>query len=788
MNQIATEEYLPEKPLKRACDGDEEGAMRHERWLRREARLMALGMVVLVMAACGGSSGNGAPPPDPDPLPPPPPPPAGFEVALSGTQEVPPVDTPASGIAELEIDLDTGAVSGILVVEDMEPTAAHIHDGFAGSNGPILVHLEQDAADPNRFSFAANAALTSAQLDRLLEGGLYLNVHSQAHPPGEVRGQILPAGFSLVFAELSGREQVPVQDTLARGRAAVTLDDSTPTTAAVHATLFGLGNATNVGLHEGFAGTTGPLLAALAQSTTDPNHWFSNGLELGDEDLEALRAGRAYLNASTTASPDGVIRGQFVPEGIAVIVDVLSGAEEVPPVDTTAAGTSALTLDLDSRAFEFHVNTTDFEQANAAHIHDGFAGTNGPVLVPLQRDGMNLARWSATGTFSAEDMQKLFAGALYINVHSPEHPPGEIRAQLKPDNIEVIFAALEGEQVVPPVVTTAGGLAAVTVDKEDRDVVAHVRLENLPMSTSGAIHRAPAGENGPELIALQQDTDDVNHWFGTGPLSDEGDFDAFLQDGLYVLIGSGTHPDGEIRGQLVREAEAAFPVAPVVVINSPEDGSTVNDTITVSASVDATEAIVEVTFLVDGTAIGSVGAEPYAIEWDTTTIADGAVTLTARAEDALGNVGVSAPVHVTVDNDEAAVAMTLEEIQAQVFTPRCSLCHTGGGTELPFTMNLSNIQASFDHLVSVPSEQVPALLRVHPGNPDDSYMIHKLEGTHAVGDRMPQGGPFLDEETIQGIRGWIAEGAAGPQGEPAPPPPPGYQAASESAPTPPPGY
>ncbi len=49
--------------------------------------------------------------------------------------------------------------------------------------------------------------------------------------------------------------------------------------------------------------------------------------------------------------------------------------------------------------------------------------------------------------------------------------------------------------------------------------------------------------------------------------------------------------------------------------------------------------------------------------------------------------------------------------------------------------------------------------RVEPGDPDNSYLIHKLEGTQAVGDRMPQGGPFLDEETIGDIRQWIADGA-----------------------------
>jgi hypothetical protein len=741
----------------------------------RVTRWSFLGIVALALAACGGSSsGDRAEPPDPTP-PPTPPPPVGIEVLLSGEQEVPPVETPASGIAELEIDLETGAVSGTLVVEGMEPTVAHIHDGFAGTNGPILVHLQQDATDPNRFGFATNAALTSAQVDRLQEGGLYLNVHSEAHPPGEVRGQILPEGFSLVFADLAGRQQVPAQQTPARGRAAATLDSSTPASVTVHATLFGLGNATNVGLHEGFAGTTGPLLGALVQSTTDPNHWFSNGLEFDEETLEALFAGRVYLNASTTDWPDGLIRGQFVPDGIALIIDTLSGREEVPPVDTEAAGISALTLDMGSRDFEFHVNTTGLDHASNAHIHDAFAGTNGPIVVPLQQDGMNPARWSASGTLSEENMQKLLAGALYVNVHSPEHPPGEIRAQLQPENIEVLFAELEGDQVVPPVATVASALAAVTVETDARSVVSHVRLSNLPMSTSGGIHRAPAGENGPELIPLEQDTGDVNHWFSTETVLGENDFEAFLQDGLYVLIGSGTHPEGEIRGQLVREAPPGFPAAPVVAITEPEGGSTVSGTIAVAATVDATEDIVEVRFLVDGTQIGSAAAEPYVIEWDTTSVADGEATLSAQAEDALGNVGVSAPVGVTVDNDGAAAeAMTLEEIQAQVFTPRCALCHTGGGTELPFTMNLSTIEASFDHLVSEPSEQVPELLRVRPNNPDDSYLIHKLEGTQAVGDRMPQGGPFLDQETIQGIRGWIAEGAAGPQGEPAPAPPPGY--------------
>ncbi len=62
-------------------------------------------------------------------------------------------------------------------------------------------------------------------------------------------------------------------------------------------------------------------------------------------------------------------------------------------------------------------------------------------------------------------------------------------------------------------------------------------------------------------------------------------------------------------------------------------------------------------------------------------------------------------------------------------------------------------------LVNVASLQVPALDRVEPFDADNSYLIQKLDGTAAVGFRMPQGGPFLDQETMDMIRQWIGDGA-----------------------------
>ncbi|MCH7854342.1 MAG: hypothetical protein IIB76_08415, partial [Proteobacteria bacterium] len=150
---------------------------------------------------------------------------------------------------------------------------------------------------------------------------------------------------------------------------------------------------------------------------------------------------------------------------------------------------------------------------------------------------------------------------------------------------------------------------------------------------------------------------------------------------------------------------------------------------------------------------------PYSIDWDTTAVANGQVTLTAEADDAAGNTGVSANVVVTVDN---VAPVTLSQLQAQIFGPTCSVggCHTGPTSNvLPSGMNLTTAANSFAALVNVTSLQQGGLNRVTPGDPDNSYLIQKLEGTAATGVRMPFGGPFLDQATINMVRQWISDGA-----------------------------
>ena len=90
--------------------------------------------------------------------------------------------------------------------------------------------------------------------------------------------------------------------------------------------------------------------------------------------------------------------------------------------------------------------------------------------------------------------------------------------------------------------------------------------------------------------------------------------------------------------------------------------------------------------------------------------------------------------------------------------PACTNCHNGN----PFVPGNFTAASAYAALVGRASVQKPGLLRVAPGDPDNSYMVHKLEGgPNIVGERMPRGGgPFLTSGQMLVIRRWIAQGAA----------------------------
>jgi len=217
-------------------------------------------------------------------------------------------------------------------------------------------------------------------------------------------------------------------------------------------------------------------------------------------------------------------------------------------------------------------------------------------------------------------------------------------------------------------------------------------------------------------------------------------------DGVYGRLDAGPNPP-------------TLGAAPVVALTAPT--GSVNGTVAVTATATDALGVTTVEFFANGTtSIGTANASPFSVQWNTTTIADGSVPLTATATDADGNVATSTAVTVTVANHAAAT--TLSQVQAAVFTPICSGCHNGSqptSGALPGSQNLTTGN-SFANLVNVASHEQPALLRVKPGDAANSYLIQKLDGAAGIsGSRMPLGGPFLDQATIDQIKSWIAAGA-----------------------------
>ncbi len=112
-----------------------------------------------------------------------------IKVKLSGKEEVPPVQSQGSGTGTITVNADR-SVSGSITTTGVQGKAAHIHEAAPGKNGPVVVPLEKKA--DNEFAVPAGAKLNDAQYKALKAGNLYVNVHTDAHKDGEIRGQLKP--------------------------------------------------------------------------------------------------------------------------------------------------------------------------------------------------------------------------------------------------------------------------------------------------------------------------------------------------------------------------------------------------------------------------------------------------------------------------------------------------------------------------------------------------------------------------------------------------------------------
>jgi len=108
----------------------------------------------------------------------------------------------------------------------------------------------------------------------------------------------------------------------------------------------------------------------------------------------------------------------------------LVGAEETPPVTTSATGAGTIKIGADKSVSG--TITTKGIDGTVAHIHEGAPGVAGPPIITLTKSGNDKWLVPPDSKLTDEQYASFKAGNLYVNVHSAEHKPGEIRAQLKP--------------------------------------------------------------------------------------------------------------------------------------------------------------------------------------------------------------------------------------------------------------------------------------------------------------------------------------------------------------------
>ncbi|WP_035467809.1 CHRD domain-containing protein [Algoriphagus mannitolivorans] len=264
-----------------------------------------------------------------------------FGAFLTGSEEVPAVNSPGAGAARIsQIDANTLKFE-IRVANTSGIAAAHLHLASAGMNGPVVVSLFS-APSPTGLvnGVVAEGMIVAADLvgpfsgktirDLIKEfeaGKIYVNLHTSTNPGGELRGQVsgIMANENKNYnSKLSGANEVPAVSTSATGIAKFNFNQDT-SMATFQVNVDGLSDVRFAHIHFAKAGVNGPVVYTLRMDKVEgpvsgvyakgeimPS-MFSGKMTGGDLIIlrEAFRTGNAYVNVHTDQFPGGELRGQI---------------------------------------------------------------------------------------------------------------------------------------------------------------------------------------------------------------------------------------------------------------------------------------------------------------------------------------------------------------------------------------------------------------------------------------------------------------------------------------------
>jgi hypothetical protein len=498
-------------------------------------------------------------------------PPVGYSALLNGANERPnPVETEAIGVASFT-RISTATLEYRIVISNSTAiTLGHIHRGASDAAGPPVHTLYSSAAPlTETFPLTGLVELDAQGMVDLLTGYLYVNFHTAAHPAGEIRGQI--GGAHLFGAELDGSQETPPVETLAYGRAVLALS-ADASTLAYRVTVEDLDDITNQHIHRAPRGVSGGIEFPLP--TFGDGNVISGTIAVDDLHVLRLMKGEYYINVHTVAHSPGEIRGQIEPLAPPPRYSaLLTGAEEVPPVETEGAGFARFKARPVINVIDYYLAVTDIDNLTQAHIHTAPAGSANPAPThflhgPL--DGAFGPDNPSAGAliFDAQDFVDLLTGYYYVNVHSTDHPAGEIRGQI--GRAHAFVAHLDGGQEAPPRVTDAFGLGVLSLNADASQLVYRVFADGMDGDISLAhIHTGKPGVNGPPDFTLFDGTglfDSAHPISGTIALT-EGHVLKLVSGAYYINIHAASlNNAGLLRGQIE-------PLAPPARLNALLNGA-----------------------------------------------------------------------------------------------------------------------------------------------------------------------------------------------------------------------
>lgn len=251
-----------------------------------------------------------------------------FHSQLSGGDEVPPVNTDATGLAHASFNSTMDSLSYQVIADGLSGpiTGAHFHLGAIGADGPVIVGLsDNDTSNAFLLTGSIDSTLISDTLMRnMLQGSVYVNVHTDLNPDGEIRGQVARYNWEGFTYTMDGDDEIPAVFTAADGSGYASIN---PEATSLHFMLAasGLsGPATGAHFHQGTVGEEGPVIFSLVpylvqitDSTVSENDVFAAGFwddqsnpALTSDDVFLFLSDDVYANIHTDFAPNGEIRGQ----------------------------------------------------------------------------------------------------------------------------------------------------------------------------------------------------------------------------------------------------------------------------------------------------------------------------------------------------------------------------------------------------------------------------------------------------------------------------------------------